>query len=308
MVNNLYRQTSIAFLLVVHNNPEQVNLFLKQILMYSNSYIYIHVDAKHLNIIPAILKNERVMIVPKHFDIQWGDYTQIQANNYLIQFASSQRHHDYYSLHSGADLLIRLMNELIDYLEDTNQYAYCECTRLPSHWQYGGGFGRLALKWPKCFRRRLNRNSPMRYLRSVYGKLYGIGVIPGKKLPEQYLYYGGADWFTMRSDCALNVLKFSQKEQEFELLFIDSLSGAEIYYVSIFEMTKGDCALDDKNMLRYIDWEDRGQILSVGSPNTCMMEFVKDIENSQAFFARKFDLNIDSAIVEYFCTKTGVIS
>lgn len=308
MVNNLYRQTSIAFLLVVHNNPEQVNLFLKQILMYSNSYIYIHVDAKHLNIIPAILKNERVMIVPKHFDIQWGDYTQIQANNYLIQFASSQRHHDYYSLHSGADLLIRPMNELIDYLEDTNQYAYCECTRLPSHWQYGGGFGRLALKWPKCFRRRLNRNSPMRYLRSVYGKLYGIGVIPGKKLPEQYLYYGGADWFTMRSDCALNVLKFSQKEQEFELLFIDSLSGAEIYYVSIFEMTKGDCALDDKNMLRYIDWEDRGQILSVGSPNTCMMEFVKDIENSQAFFARKFDLNIDSAIVEYFCTKTGVIS
>ena len=79
---------NIAFLLVVHNNPEQLNLFLKQILMYSNSYIYIHVDAKYLNIIPKILKDERVMIAPKHFDIQWGDYTQIQVNNYLIQFAS----------------------------------------------------------------------------------------------------------------------------------------------------------------------------------------------------------------------------
>ena len=48
---------NIAFLLVVHNNPEQLNLFLKQILMYSNSYIYIHVDAKYLNIIPKILKD-----------------------------------------------------------------------------------------------------------------------------------------------------------------------------------------------------------------------------------------------------------
>ena len=298
---------NIAFLLVVNNNPEQLNLFLKQILMYSNSYIYIHVDAKYLNIIPKILKDERVMIAPKHFDIQWGDYTQIQVNNYLIQFASLQRYHDYYSLHSGADLLIRPMSELIDYLKDTNQYAYCECTELPSHWQYGGGFGRIALKWPQCFRRRLGRNSLMRYLRSIYGKLYGIGVIRGKKLPEQYLYFGGADWFTMRNDCAENVLKFAKKESEFESLFIDSLSGAEIYYVSIFEMTKGKCAIDDKNMLRYIDWKDRGQVLSVGSPNTCTMEFVEDLERSRAFFARKFDMNVDSEIVEYFCKKTGVL-
>lgn len=43
-----------------------------------------------------------------------------------------------------------------------------------------GGFGRIALKWPQCFRRRLGRNSLMRYLRSIYGKLYGIGVIRGK--------------------------------------------------------------------------------------------------------------------------------
>ena len=298
---------NIAFLLVVHDNPEQLNLFLKQILTYPNSYIYIHVDAKYLNIIPMILKNERVMIAPKHFDIQWGDYTQIQANNYLIQFANLQRYHDYYSLHSGADLLIRPMSELIDYLKDTNRYAYCECTELPSQWQYGGGFGRLALKWPQCFRRRLSRNSPMRYLRSIYGKLYGIGLIRGKKLPEQYLYFGGADWFTMRNDCVQNVLKFAQRESEFESLFIDSLSGAEIYYVSIFEMTKGKCVLDDKNMLRYIDWKDRGQVLSVGSPNTCTMEFVEDLERSRAFFARKFDMNVDSEIVEYFCKKTGIL-
>lgn len=307
-IDKIYdRQTSIAFLLVVHSDPGQINLFLKQILMYPNSYIYIHVDSKYLNIIPDLLEDKRIMIAPEHFDVKWGDYTQIQVNNYLIQYASTQRHHDYYSLHSGADLLIRPMSELIDYLENTDQYAYCSCTRLPSpQFQYGGGLGRLALKWPKCFRKRLNRSSPMRYLRSIYGRLYGMGVIPGKQLPKQYLYYGGADWFTMRSDCAKNVLRFAAEEPEFEALFIDSLSGAEIYYVSIFEMTKGNYPIDDKNMLRYVDWKDRGQILSVGSPNTCTMEFVEDIEKSGAFFARKFDMNVDAAIIEYFCAKTGL--
>lgn len=50
-----------------------------------------------------------------------------------------------------------------------------------------------------------------------------------------------------------------------------------------------------------------GQVLSVGSPNTCTMEFVEDLERSRAFFARKFDMNVDSEIVEYFCKKTGVL-
>jgi len=37
------------------------------------------------------------------------------------------------------------------------------------------------------------------------------------------------------------------------------------------------------------------------------MEFVEDLERSRAFFARKFDMNVDSEIVEYFCKKTGVL-
>ena len=300
------KELTIAFLVVVHSNPEQVNMFLKQILIYSGSYVYIHVDAKYLEVIPRLMKNERIVIVPEHFDIKWGDYTQILANNYLLRYASEQREHDYYSLHSGVDLLIRPVGELVEYLKNSMKYAYCECTRLPSGWQYGGGFGRIALKWPKCFRKRLGRNSPMRYLRSIYGRLYGKGIIRGSKLPEQYQYYGGADWFTIRNDCVEKLLAFVDKESEFEALFVDSLSGAEIYYVSIIQMTKGDNPMDDQNMLRYIDWNNRGQTLTVGSPNTCTMDFLEDIESSGAFFSRKFDTRVDAKIIDYFMKKTGV--
>lgn len=81
--------------------------------MYQNSFVYIHVDAKYLDIISDLLADERILIAPEHFDIKWRDYTQIQVNNYMMKFASQQRFHDYYSLHSGADLLIRPIVELM---------------------------------------------------------------------------------------------------------------------------------------------------------------------------------------------------
>lgn len=60
----------ISFILIVHGNPVQINLFLKQLLSYQHSYIYIYVDVKYLEIIPKLLKNERIMIAPKYFNIK----------------------------------------------------------------------------------------------------------------------------------------------------------------------------------------------------------------------------------------------
>lgn len=296
----------IAFLLVIYNNPEQANIFIRQLLEYEGSYVYIHVDSKSLEIIPRLITHERVSVMPNHFNVQWGDYSQIQANNALFKFASRQRHHEFYSLHSGVDMMVRPINELVSYLEKTDRYGYYECRRLPAPgWQYGGGIGRIALRWPVFFRKKLKRNSPVRYLRSLYGKAYGAKILRGRKLPGQYQYWGGSDWFTIREDCVQNVLKFQEQELEFEKLFYHSLIGTEIYYVSIFQMTKNDNKVSDCDSLRYVDWSDRGQILSPGSPNTIKMDFLSEIELSGKFFARKFDANVDRDVIDYFKKKTG---
>lgn len=42
-------------------------------------------------------------------------------------------------------------------------------------------------------------------------------------------------------------------------------------------------------------------------PNTCTMDFVEDIEGSEAFFARKFDIDTDSEIIDYFLQKTDMV-
>ena len=144
----------------------------------------------------------------------------------------------------------------------------------------------------------------MRYIRSLYGRLYGWGILKGRKLPEQYPLYGGADWFTISHLCVLDLLSFVDSHEDFEQLFINSLSGAEIYYVTLFELLKDARCVQASNMLRYVDWKERGQKRSVGAPNTCAMSFLHDIESSDRFFARKFDMAYDPEIVDYFIEKT----
>lgn len=296
----------IAFLMMVHNNPEQINYFINQVLQYPESYVYIHVDKKGIQIIPKIFKHCRVKILEEHVDGKWGDYTQIQMVNSLMRNAINDKEFDYYSLHSGGDLLIRPVNELVEFLRNTGKYGYYLCSELPSEWQYGGGLGRIALKWPKIFRVACKKNSIIRYARSIYGKMYGAGVIKGRKLPEKYSYYGGDAWFTISRDCALDYIDFIDSNEDFNELFYNALCSDEIYYASIFQMCKKDRAVWDHNSLRYIDWENRGQKLGVGSPNTCDMSFLQQIEQSDAFFARKFDCNHDSDIIDYFMKKTCV--
>lgn len=139
---------------------------------------------------------------------------------------------------------------------------------------------------PKTFKRRLSANSPIRYISSIYGKLYGVGVIKGKQLPSEYVFYGGADWFTISEACVKELLSFVETHTDFKDLFINSLSGAEIYYLTLFEMLKSSRVVQNTNALRHIDWKERGQQRSAGALNTCSMDFVDEILASKAFLQK----------------------
>lgn len=111
---------------MVHNNPTMLNCFIKQLLQYQGSVVFIHVDEKGLNIIPDIIEDPRVIIIPEHYNGSWGDYSQIQMVNALIKNAVNSGDFDYYSLHSGVDLCVREVSEFADYLSKNNLYGFYE--------------------------------------------------------------------------------------------------------------------------------------------------------------------------------------
>lgn len=65
--------------------------------------------------------------------------------------------YDYYSLHSGVDMLIKPVNDLVEYLSKTRKYGYYDCSKLPAkNWGHGGGVERISLKYPQIFRKDIN--------------------------------------------------------------------------------------------------------------------------------------------------------
>lgn len=298
-------QPKIAFLLMVHENPEQINLFLRQLLAYEHSEIYIHVDLMRNHIKSELLTDNRIHILEQSIHGKWGDYAQIEMIDLLLRYSYSQGPHDYYSLHSGCDLAIRPVKEYAAYLTQMKRYAYYYGPKLPrKDWGHGGGLERLALTYPPVLRKKYPYKHPMRYLRALYQTAYEHGILKGKPLPEKYQFCGGSEWFTISEEAVVDYVNFLEQHPDYDALFQDALAGDEIYHLSIFHMMKKDRLVENENNLRYIDWSIRNSNPYAGSPSICEMEFVHEIEESGAFFARKFDSRVDKEIIEYFLNKT----
>lgn len=290
----------IAVMLALHNNPEQANCFIKQCINNDDCHVFIHIDKKGLDIKDKLISHPSVHIMPKSFSVSWGDFTQIEYVIELMKFIREYGRFDYYSIHSGNDLMVRPYGELAEFLEKDNKYAYLECYRLPwKEWQYGGGLGRIALHWPKWARSRLKPHSLQRYIRSLYGKLYGAHVLKGKKLPEDISFWGRSAWYTLREDCVDNCLKYLDEHTEFLELFRHSLCGDEIFIDTLANITGSDEIIEENNNLRYVDFDTLDK-KNVGAPKTLTMDDIEKIKTSGAFFARKFDMKMDERVVRYY--------
>ena len=301
----------IAMMLAIHNHPEQANVFISQCLTDPDCQIFIHIDKKGLSIKDGLLKDPRVHILPRSYSVEWGEFSQIQYVLYMMEYIRDSGNFDYYSIHSGSDLLVRPMAELRAYLEETDMYAYLDCHRLPwSRWQYGGGLGRLRLIWPAWMRKRLRPRSVQRYLRAVYGRMYALPFLRLRKIPEGIEFYGKSAWYTLREDCVRDLLDYVKEHPDFYEFFRTALCG-EIFFDTLAMHLAGERGLRDRvlqnNNLLYDDLFD-GDRRSVGAPKTITIKDIDAIRASGAFFARKADPSVDRDVISYYEKATGTYS
>ena len=222
----------VAIMLALHNNPEQANIFIKQCLQYSGTEIFIHIDCKGISITDKLIKDERVHILSEHFDVQWGDISQVKYVIALMRYISKYEterlngeRFDYVSIHSGSDMLVKPMSAVVSFLREDNKFAYLDCYELPwEKWQYGGGLGRLALYWPAAFRKRLKRPSFIHICRALYGRMYGCGLLKGRKLPQNIQFWGKSAWYTISGECMRRCLLYLDHNPRY-LTFFETISA-----------------------------------------------------------------------------------
>lgn len=289
-----------AYLIIAHDKFEQLYTLLK-LLDDSRNDIYIHID-KRANIpngIYAICKYSKVIILENRIKVEWGMDSQVKVELLLLE-KSTESFHTYYHLLSGVDLPLKSQDEIIKKFSTKSalegiQYVGFDYKRdYSSRAKYYHFFKKYYLK-----RNFNNNNLILRIYQKIIVCLDGLSLITQEKIGINKLsafniekVAKGSNWFSITHQFAeyLNdnknlILKMAKSTNCFDELFVQTMLVNSKFYDSKYLKYQVD------SNLRYIDWEK-------GGPYTYKLEDFDDLINSDKYFARKFNFEIDSEIID----------
>ncbi len=278
-----------AFLIMAHKNDHVLQTLLHMLDNEQND-IFIHMDLKNtayhaeeLNITTC----SKVFFVDR-VRVNWGGYSQIRAELNLLQEARKRGPYKYYHLLSGADLPIKSQKYIYDFFERNagkEFVGFCgekleDESRVKLYHIFQEKIGR-----GKKFNVKLNRG---------FLKLQRILKIDRiSKLDVCFMK--GPNWFSITDRLASVVI---DEEEWIKKIFRNTTCCDEVFLQTIIKkrnmLDKVYCLKnsdDNAAAMRYIDW-DRG------TPYIFRIEDFKALVESQLLFARKFDEEVDSQIID----------
>ena len=310
-----------AFIITVYQLPNQLNVFIEQILQDKDSEIYIHVDMKFDYIIPEIKKDKRVHIYDKSIKVFWGSDENIKVALVMYnEVVNSNVDYEYVLFCSGQDLIVR--KGLDEFLEQHKGEPFIGCLEDDFYERYNKS--QTLYKWSSIFRRHYgNRTHPIRLLRGFYRKLLMTGKCPffKKKLSLdvsrlKFNYFNYA-WPVLPMDMVEYLVDYINKNPDYMQLFSGAFDPEEMFY-GIFYMNspfRNRIKFKKKNFKAKNSIVDNWGMWSESllfqykqndnenHPPILLMEDIPAIEASSCFIARKFDERVDKDVIEYFRKK-----
>ena len=287
----------MAYLLLVHNNPTQVNMFINQILNYGKADIYIHVDKKNKMMARELIKDDRVLIISE-YEVKWASFEMMAATILLMRLAieSGEKYtHVYYG--SGNDLLVKkgmydflskhpkeLFMKIMMEMKDTDPVA-----------------ARYRIRWPKCLMQRGNYNI-CRYLRWMYHVLFRVGIVVNKNnnnIDFKHIYRG-SQWFVVPFEVIKYLIGYIDDKPYYLQYWKNALGPDEFLLQTIIMNSKYKDKV--KPSIMFINF--RNNLLQHNHPETITKEYIPRVEETGCFCARKFDVDVDKETIDYFIAKT----
>ncbi|WP_295616196.1 beta-1,6-N-acetylglucosaminyltransferase [uncultured Methanobrevibacter sp.] len=283
-------------ILIIAHNYSNLEILNKQLdVLDSECFdIFIHIDRKSKMRIEDIKKCENSkMHIYKKFRTYWGHSSQVYCELFLIRKAlETEEKYDYLHLISGEDFPLKKPEKIHAYFNKHygKEFVHFQCLKLTEKKVY----------WNKYYRFIRNHNDAS-WSRRIDIKLLHLQMrlkIDRTKRRDIKLYTG-ANWFSITDKFA--EFAISKSELMKKLRFTahpDEIYMQTILYNSEFKNNLYYQGFDDNydSCKRLIDWKR-------GKPYIWKMEDLKEIEESNFFFARKFDINTDRKIIDYLNKK-----
>lgn len=271
----------VAYLLMVHRNPEQVAALLRA--LPTDSPVFVHIDAR----VPrrafaalAALQEVRPFTLVRRHRCYWGRIGMVRATLELVRAAlASGERWDYASLLSGADYPIASNEAIAGFLEEHAGQEFISFWDMRSEsnpWKYAPG----------------RMQSDARVDRQHVGAGRRIVRAPWRRsMPGGLHPYGGAQWWTLTRQALEFVMTFTAAHPRYVRFMQGVFVPDECFVQTVLGNSpfRRSFAGDD---LRHVDWSRP----EPPYPAVLRSEDVEVIGESGKLYARKFDLGVDPEV------------
>lgn len=283
-----------AYLIIAHHQFEILEKTL-QLLDDARNDFFIHIDAKTKSVdfekLRSKVKYSKIFFIDR-ISVNWGAYSQIRCELALLSAATKVDHYVYYHLISGVDFPIKSKEEIFAFFDKDTQTEYVHFAEFPPRPEIMERISKYHFGM-EMNRKNLFFRIQKRFLLAAQ-KLLHMNRTAREKV--QYAY--GANWFSITDALARYVLEkkdwiaqhFSHSNCADEL-FLQTVVVNSDFLPNIYAQKQKMQLNDYHAIMRAIDWK-RGQ------PYVYRMEDFEALLQSDYLFARKFDLNVDSEVVD----------
>ncbi|TSJ40758.1 beta-1,6-N-acetylglucosaminyltransferase [Mucilaginibacter corticis] len=272
----------LAYLILAHGNKPQLERLAKS-LVYPNTDIYIHLDTKiGISEFADLAQLDGVSFIKKRTNVKWGDYSMVAAT--LISFEeilNTGNNYSHINLLSGQDYPLKSAATIQKFLFENPDKSFIRYRSILDDWQQS--ISRITMYSLGDY------NIPFRFkIQDLLNKF-----LPDKKMPLGLKPYGFSQWITITPACAAYSLNYLKSHRSARRFFRLTWAVDEIVFQTILMNSPlKDSIVNDH--LRYIKFKN-----AASRPNTLTIADAKLLTDSNKFFARKFDPQIDSKILDY---------
>lgn len=281
----------IAFLILCHKNPTQVNKLIT-VLNDKDVAFYIHVDKKS-NMSINIKKGDNIHLLDdsKRLDIKWGQNQMIHATVNLIESALKEdTEYDYFWFLSGQDFPIKSIDYIKKYLDKNRGINYMDIMSKDDK-LYKRFLKRNELKYAKFMP---NQDIVSTIIKHLYILITGgpnKTLLFKRKNKTGLDFNFGSSWWILNYDCIHSMYNRIMTNKDILKYFDNCLCPDESLFQSLFMSSSYNGTQKEIPIL--IDWKGQNR-----HPKTFTINDYDELHNSKYLMARKFDENVDNEIIE----------
>lgn len=303
----------IACLILAHKNAQQLKR-LCDVLSYNGLYVFIHIDRKWKlteedRSILASLK-EKCHIIDTRISTFLDHRSLVDASLALVREARDKVNPTYYILMSAQDYPIKPIRDLKELLKSNYPKPYIDCTPYDnSNWVYH------KFKWSTlCYYvENIKHHCKSVFLRRVINRIFWDIerlLIPTPLTTYNRLkkhgvqLYGGSAWWCLPDKAIDDILNDIDTHIKLFELYQKTYTPEETFFQT-YIMRSSVANLVDinppearaQNSLTYANFETSTKKFA-GHPHIITVDDWKWLNKRPEYIARKFDLSVDSAILD----------